>query len=94
MRHYPNLLSRSSVFRNLYQRVRAPELGVRSLFLHGWGSLSVDGDVAHSGTAKALGVAQARISEIKRGKISQFSLDLLVRLAAHAGLDPKLELVA
>jgi predicted XRE-type DNA-binding protein len=44
--------------------------------------------------AKKLGVTQARVSDIKRGKISQFSLDLLVRLAARAGLHPKLKIAA
>ncbi|MHB8744565.1 MAG: XRE family transcriptional regulator [Sulfuricaulis sp.] len=41
-----------------------------------------------------LGVTQARVSDIKRGKITSFSLDLLVRLAARAGLKPKLKLAA
>ena len=44
--------------------------------------------------AKALGITQARVSDIKRGKINQFSMDLLVRLAARAGLRPKLQLAA
>jgi predicted XRE-type DNA-binding protein len=44
--------------------------------------------------AKVLAVTQARVSDIKRGKISSFSLDLLVRLASRAGLNPKLKLVA
>ena len=44
--------------------------------------------------AKVLGVTQARISDIRRGKINQFSLDLLVRLAARAGLRPTLKLAA
>jgi predicted XRE-type DNA-binding protein len=41
-----------------------------------------------------LDVTQARVSDIKRGKIGSFSLDLLVRLAARAGLRPKLRLAA
>ena len=41
-----------------------------------------------------LGITQARVSDLKHGKISQFSLDLLVRLAARAGLNPKLKLAA
>jgi helix-turn-helix protein len=41
-----------------------------------------------------LGVTQARVSELKRGKIDRFSMDLLVRLAARAGLKPKLKLAA
>jgi predicted XRE-type DNA-binding protein len=44
--------------------------------------------------AKVLGVTQARVSDLKRGKIDRFSMDLLVRLAARAGLKPKLRLAA
>lgn len=40
--------------------------------------------------AKVLRVTQARVSDLKRGKIDGFSMDLLVRLAARAGLKPKL----
>ncbi|MGH8113420.1 MAG: XRE family transcriptional regulator [Rhodanobacteraceae bacterium] len=39
-------------------------------------------------------MTQARVSDIKRGKIDKFSLDLLVRLAARAGLHPQLKLAA
>jgi predicted XRE-type DNA-binding protein len=44
--------------------------------------------------ARVLGVTHARVTDIKRGKIGQFSLDLLIRLAARAGLNPKLKLAA
>jgi predicted XRE-type DNA-binding protein len=44
--------------------------------------------------AEVLGVTQARVSDLKRGKIDRFSTDLLVRLAARAGLKPKLKLAA
>jgi predicted XRE-type DNA-binding protein len=44
--------------------------------------------------AKVLGVTQARASDLKRGKIDRFSMDLLVRLAARAGLKAKLKLAA
>ena len=36
--------------------------------------------------AKALGVTQPRISNLLRGKIGAFSLDLLVKMANTAGL--------
>ena len=36
--------------------------------------------------AKALGVTQPRISNLMRGKINAFGLDLLVRMATAAGL--------
>ena len=38
--------------------------------------------------AEQLGVTQARVSEIKNGKINRFSLSMLVRLAQRAGLRP------
>ena len=44
--------------------------------------------------AAVLGTTQARISEIKHGKVDHFSMDLLVRLAARAGLQPRLLLSA
>jgi len=44
--------------------------------------------------AKVLGMTQARVSDLKRGKINRFSMGLLVRLAARAGLKPKLKLAA
>jgi predicted XRE-type DNA-binding protein len=44
--------------------------------------------------AKELGITQARVSDIKRGKIGQFSLDMLVRLASRAGLKPRVKLAA
>lgn len=36
--------------------------------------------------AKAFGVSQPRISNLIRGKINAFGLDLLVRMATKAGL--------
>jgi predicted XRE-type DNA-binding protein len=83
-----------SVFRDLFPKAEAEELEIRSVLLIGlerW--LSASG-MTQTEAAKVLGVTQARISDIRRGKISQFSLDLLVRLAARAGLRPTLKLAA
>ncbi len=41
--------------------------------------------------AKRLGVTQPRISNLMRGKINAFSLDLLVRMATTAGLRVKMQ---
>jgi predicted XRE-type DNA-binding protein len=57
--------------------------------LEGW---LLQSGLAQSAAAVVLGTTQARVSEIKHGKTSQFSLDLLVRLAARAGLQPRLTL--
>lgn len=42
--------------------------------------------------ATLLGVTQPRISDLKRGKISLFSLDTLVNMAAAAGLQLELHI--
>lgn len=81
------------VFYDLFEPDEAAELAMRAELLRGlqrW--------VATTGTqseaAAVLGVTQARVSDIKRGKIDKFSLDLLVRMAARAGLHPQLKLAA
>jgi predicted XRE-type DNA-binding protein len=48
--------------------------------------------LTQTAAARQLGTTQARISEIKHAKTAHFSLDLLVRLAARAGLQPRLSL--
>lgn len=83
-----------SVFRDLYPEDQAAEMEMRSLLLRGLGSWLEASSMTQTEVGKYLGVTQARISDIKRGKISRFSLDLLVRLAARAGLQPKLKLAA
>jgi predicted XRE-type DNA-binding protein len=82
------------VFRDLFEAAEAEELEIRSVLLAGLTRWLMASDMTQTQAAKALGVTQARISDIKRGKINQFSLDLLVRLAARAGLHPKMRLAA
>ena len=48
--------------------------------------------MTQTAAAAMLGTTQARVSEIKHGKTAHFSLDLLVRLASRAGLQPRLSL--
>ena len=74
-----------SVFRDLYPEDQAAEMEMRSLLLQGLGNWLAGADMTQTEAAKVLGITQARVSDIKRGKISSFSLDLLVRLAAARG---------
>lgn len=81
------------VFYDLFPAEEAAELAMRAQLLSGlqeW--LATAGTQVQA--AKVLAVTQARVSDIKRGKINNFSLDLLVRLAARAGLHPELRLAA
>ena len=86
--------STRSVFHDLYPEDRAAEMEMRSLLLQRLGSWLADAGMTQGEAGEVLGITQARVSDIKRGKISKFSLDQLVRIAARAGLDPKLKLVA
>jgi predicted XRE-type DNA-binding protein len=83
-----------NVFHDLYPEDQAAEMEMRSLLLIGLGRWIADSDMTQTEAAKVLGITQARVSDLKHGKISQFSLDLLVRMAARAGLAPKLKLAA
>lgn len=83
-----------SVFRDLFPKAEAEELEIRSVLLNGLERWLATSGMTQTEAAKVLGVTQARISDVRRGKINQFSLDLLVRLAARAGLRPTLKLAA
>lgn len=82
------------VFYDLYPEDRAAEMEMRSLILIALQRWLTNSDMTQTEAAKELGVTQARVSDIKHGKVSQFSLDLLVRMAARAGLHPKMKLAA
>ena len=83
-----------SVFRDLFPAEEAAELEIRSTLLRGLEHWLANSGMTQTQAAESLGVTQARVSDIKRGKINQFSLDLLIRLAARAGLQPKVRLAA
>ena len=83
-----------SVFRDLFSPEEAAELEIRATLLRGLQAWLAASDKTQAAVAKQLEVTQARVSDIKRGKINAFSLDLLVKLAARAGLRPRVELAA
>jgi len=77
------------------RRVFSPEENavhqeIRSTLLRGLEQWLANAGMTQVQAAKVLSVTQARVSDIKRGKIHQFSLDLLVRLADRAGLRPRM----
>ncbi len=84
-----------SILDDLFSPEEAAEMEMRAALLRGleaW--LDRNSGMTQTAAAEVLGVTQARVSDIKRGKISKFSLDLLVKLAARAGLHPRVELAA
>jgi predicted XRE-type DNA-binding protein len=83
-----------SVFYDLFPEEEAAELEVRAALLRGLQRWLAESGRKQVDAADILGVTQARVSDIKRGKINSFSLDILVRLATRAGLHPRLTLDA
>ena len=83
-----------SVFYDLFPPEKAAEMEIRAQLLIGLEHWLDKSRMTQAEAAKVLGVTQARVSDLKRGKIDRFSMDLLVRLAARAGLKPKLKLAA
>ncbi len=81
-----------SVFNDLFPPDEAAELEIRAVLLSGLNNWLHDSGMTQAAAAKVLGITQARVSDIKHGKINRFSLDLLVKLAYRAGLQPRLEL--
>jgi predicted XRE-type DNA-binding protein len=82
------------VFYDVFDEDRAAELTMRSELLRGLQAWLAESGATQTAAAAELGLTQARMSDIKRGKIEAFSLDLLVRLAARAGLRPRIKLAA
>ena len=76
-------------FYDLFEADEAAELAVRSDALMNVQQWLAGSGLTQVAAAKLLGVTQARVSDLKRGKIDTFSLDLLVRLAASASLQPR-----
>ncbi len=82
------------VFHDLFPAEKAAEMEMRAQLLIGLEQWLEKSGMTQAEAAKVLGVTQARVSDLKRGKIDRFSMDLLVRLAARAGLKPRLKLAA
>ena len=81
-----------SVFTDLFLSEEAVEMQIRSVLMEGLQKWFKRSGLTQVAAANLLNVSQARISDITRGKLSAFSLDLLIKLASRAGLHPHLKL--
>jgi predicted XRE-type DNA-binding protein len=73
-----------SIFYDISSEAETVELEIRSGLPRGLTHWLTSSRMTRIEAARVLGVTQARVSDIKRGKIGQFSLDLLIRLATKA----------
>jgi len=78
-----------SVFHDLFPEEEAAELEMRAKLLSGINKWLNKSGLTQTEAAEQLGVTQARVSEIKNGKINRFSLSMLVRLCAARWAAPR-----
>jgi len=84
----------TSAFYDLFSAEEAVELEIRAALLNGLQDWLVRVELTQQGAAERLRTTQARVSDIKNGKVSKLSIDLLIKLAARAGLHPQVQLEA
>jgi predicted XRE-type DNA-binding protein len=83
----PAKLRRSSgnVFRDLgFPRVEAENLRIRSELMAHVAKLIERKGLTQTAAARLLGVSQPRVSDLVRGRIELFSIDMLVNMLAKA----------
>jgi len=79
--------SSGNVFRDLgFSREEAENQRIRSELMVRLARLIEDRGLTQAEAAKMLGVSQPRVSDLVRGKIDLFSIDMLVLMLAKAGL--------
>jgi predicted XRE-type DNA-binding protein len=64
----------------------AENLKIRSSLMIAIELIIKDRQLKQAQAAKLFGVTQPRISDIKRGKIDEFTIDSLVNMLTHAGI--------
>ena len=70
----------------------AASMKARSALMMALSRLIKERGMAQVEAAELFGVTQPRISDLMRGKINLFSLDMLMNMAATAGMSPEVKL--
>jgi predicted XRE-type DNA-binding protein len=70
----------------------AEVLQLRSNLMGQLGLWIRDSGLTQAEIAEKLGITQARVSDLARGKWKKFSIDMLLTLAARAGMRVKVEI--
>lgn len=79
--------SRGNVFRDLgFSTEDAENLRIRSELMARLAKLIEERGLTQAAAAKVFGVTQPRVSDLVRGKIDRFSIDILVVMLAKAGI--------
>ena len=78
--------SSGNVFKDLgFSEAEAENLKLRAQLMRELDTLIHDKRLTQSDAAELLGIHQSRVSDLVRGKIDRFSIDMLVKLLAKTG---------
>jgi predicted XRE-type DNA-binding protein len=78
--------SSGNVFEDLgFDAAESENLKLRAHLMRELEALIHDKRLTQSNAAELLGIQQSRVSDLVRGKIDRFSIDMLVKLLARAG---------
>jgi len=79
-------VTKSSVFDDLgFDEAEAANLKIRAALMHGIEEQLEKNGLTQAQASKLLGVSQPRISDLKRGKIHLFTIDMLVNMLTKLG---------
>ncbi len=85
--------STGNVFRDLgFPREEAENLKIRSELMIQISKLIRSRRLTQAQAAGLLGVTQPRVSDLVRGKVERFSIDTLVAMLGHAGIQVQITL--
>ena len=77
-----------SVFKDLgFSAVEAEHLRIRADLMRHLGELIRKRGLTQVQAASVFGVSQPRVSDLVRGKIDRFSIDTLIAMLGHAGVE-------
>jgi len=83
----PITKSSGNIFKDLgFPDYEAENLFIRSRLMFELGEFIKKEKLTQAGAAKLMGVKQPRISDLVRGKIDRFTIDMLVNMLAKIGL--------
>ena len=81
-------------FRDIgFSREEAENLGHRADLMIALTDLIRKRRWTQAAAARMMGVTQPRISDLKRGKLGRFSLDMLIQMLSRAGVGVKISVV-
>ncbi|MBB4635673.1 helix-turn-helix domain-containing protein [Longimicrobium terrae] len=83
----------ANIFADLgFEPIEAASLFLRSQLMRELVVIMRQRELKQQEAAALFGVSQPRVSELKRGKIDSFTIDSLVNMLAHAGMEVRVSL--